>query len=344
MSVNSRPKPDARKSLALLWGILAYAFIDTGAAGARDSVELLHVGEPDQMSAEQIVTLPESRHDNSALELKYDNSSWFWLKKSSWKAYLAITILENGRVGNIEVAVPSGSMEFDSAIVVQAESAISYADWRFTPGIVRGKPKAMQILMPVSVSSGKEGALNEKNRLLAPLVSEWERSRQAQIDEWRMKALDEQSRELAERRAIYPREAPYRLLPSQQISDSEMAARLFQAFNLHTHCGRSVVQKGELSGWHEYRDVKVLASADKLSDIDRLNGYEWKGTIEMSYPLYRYRGKSSVAWSDWGKGSSRLGRLEKKKGNWSISYTNISLGISSDTPVYIRCADMPTDK
>lgn len=90
-----------------------------------------------------------------------------------------------------------------------------------------------------------------------------------------------------------------------------------------------------------------------LTDLDRLNGYEWRGVVTFNYALSRVFGWPDVAgrpvnsWSDWehrgGEGCAIYGTVPMvvKKG---ILTPELELAYCNQQIAPITCSDIPADK
>lgn len=100
---------------------------------------------------------------------------------------------------------------------------------------------------------------------------------------------------------------------------------------LFTRCGDSHYVLYEPSGGLRIlHEVKGLTTGDvfeeELDDLDRINGYEWSGSVVVVAKMSRALSLNNEReWSDWRHGLVEAGfnnywtvRLEKKKGQWIV--------------------------
>ncbi len=81
----------------------------------------------------------------------------------------------------------------------------------------------------------------------------------------------------------------------------------------------------------EHHQVQVVVQGSELSEVDRLNGVEWRGTLGITATASREYNDNQ--WSEWGPffGDLRLAiSLEKRNGKWSAMLNKA--GAQPETP------------
>lgn len=299
--------------------LFALTLLSPLATMASIQEEFLTFGEPQALSDEKIVTQPSFQSGGKALQ--YDDTSWKGvLFRSPLLTFLSLLINEDGSIGPIEVVASSGNSKYDEAIANQMRNA----QRRFNPGTVRGKPAAMRYLYAASyVPEGKQEAYLKKKEAVAGIVETWTQQHEAELAQLRSQAHEEQQAERSARRARYPQEAPYRILPSTPVSDSQLATRILKLRHLLTYCGNDTYHRyGNQLNQYAGGPGFVVNQSD-LTPLDRINGYEWKGLVRLEYGLWRFKQWNSTQWSDWSYPSGNSPKieiqLEKKKGVWNWS-------------------------
>lgn len=108
--------------------------------------------------------------------------------------------------------------------------------------------------------------------------------------------------------------APPTVTPEQEAL--RQGQTLFEKF--YTHCGDSYYLH---SVWYvQLKDVTFSAISDPLSEVDRMNGVEWRGRVHVVYRFYReYRVDH---WTDYASGNAidLLGRKVKGRWEWDNSF------------------------
>jgi len=90
--------------------------------------------------------------------------------------------------------------------------------------------------------------------------------------------------------------------------------------------------------------VRVVTYAETLTEVDRLNGFQWKGTVGLVTDKRILRAYSSEhdTWEDWVKEDSSEStvmniRIQKRNGTWTVLSNMVY-----DTPkTPITCPDIP---
>lgn len=93
----------------------------------------------------------------------------------------------------------------------------------------------------------------------------------------------------------------------------------------------------KLDGWtHELSQVSTKLTASKLTLIDSLNLFEWKGIIEIGCKAVRVLNPSAIKWSEWRSGGIITIALVKKRNSWrKFIIERADLLTSSPPPVEI---------
>jgi TonB family protein len=226
--------------------------------------------------------------------------------------YLQVHVSADSVVTETQVAVSSGVPALDEAAVQHARLA-----WRFTAAQIAGAAQDAQVLRPVNFSI-EDGC--KKQHVLTPE----EQARVAELTAaneaaWAARVSEFEQRE----QARYAREEPYRVQPLAGLKDEAMALLAYQRFAHFVHCGteRYDNQDGIINQYHGVR-LRVT-HVYKLSDIDRLNQFQWKGLVAFQYEREReYRPEASGrGWGDWqaAEQSDNASRLVyKKAGQWFV--------------------------
>lgn len=292
--------------------LFALGLVPSLAGGTSLQERFLAYGDPPPLSEEQLLTKPEPLRDIEPPRYKDP----MLLFKSPLLVYVSFIVNEDGTVGEVKVAVPSGRPSYDVHVVTH----LLRPEPRFRPGTVRGKPAAMPYFYEFKyVPNGKEDAFLKKLDAVLDAALALEQRIELQLEELRAQARQEEEAERTARRERYRREAPYRYLPRTPLTDVEMAKRLLQLELLFTHCGSGLFRKlhGDL---YQYAGGRIEVTQQNLTSLDRLNGYEWKGSVTFRYSLVRATYPRSREWDDWIQPRGNGGRLgidlQKKKGKW----------------------------
>lgn len=96
-----------------------------------------------------------------------------------------------------------------------------------------------------------------------------------------------------------------------------------------TKCGDSyyrrevLIKKGDYVIYYQMKDPKVEVLPQPVSEADRLNGIEWKGSTAFIPVASRIWNTEKKGWSDWGKGAWGVPELNygmnKAKGAWTVN-------------------------
>jgi hypothetical protein len=111
-------------------------------------------------------------------------------------------------------------------------------------------------------------------------------------------------------------------------SEARREAEKFWAAQV-TKCGDSYYRKEALIKkdgyviYYQMKDPKVEVLPQPVSEADRLNGIEWKGSTAFVPGASRTWNTERKSWSDWGKGAWGVPELNygmgKAKGEWSVN-------------------------
>ena len=104
-------------------------------------------------------------------------------------------------------------------------------------------------------------------------------------------------------------------------------------------------------GVYEFKNLSVQIKASPLTDADKLNGIEWKGTVFLvakasrAFQVPDKLGARKPQWLDWENGAmidhqNISGSLAKRKGRWALELGNAF--ILDLKP--IECSEIPSDR
>ena len=70
----------------------------------------------------------------------------------------------------------------------------------------------------------------------------------------------------------------------------------------------------------QHKGVNISLRSEPLSEADKMNGFEWKGSMIVTFHLSRTHWRSK-GWSDWSQdGTFRSFALDKKKGEYHCDF------------------------
>lgn len=117
-----------------------------------------------------------------------------------------------------------------------------------------------------------------------------------------------------------------------------------------TKCGNSHYTAGEGLVFHEFMGLSIGVFPSPISEIDKLNGIEWKGLTRLFAKATRaYHpkgwegwGPDSARWLDWIEGAKVEGKdvdalISKKKGRWHVDPVGSSIIMKA-----IKCSEIPS--
>lgn len=91
----------------------------------------------------------------------------------------------------------------------------------------------------------------------------------------------------------------------------------------------------------QYKDLEIETKPGKITEADKLNGIEWKGTSYLKPSAYRYCDYKTKKWTAWRNGvpsqPTVYANLIKQRGEWSVG-KNI---IEDMRYKKIDCEDVP---
>jgi hypothetical protein len=258
------------------------------------------------------------------------------VKKVCGTSYISARILATGELAESKVSISSGFDHLDKSALDYVTNANRYA-----AAHVEGKPIELWVLQPMKFSHPdyecmpKVDGSSEANRLAAeysaPLLALVEKARAESLRKQAesQRQLDEQEQK---RHAV---EEPYRKRPPTGVAVERHAVYASELAKNLVHCGASRYDREE----HfviEYRGAQFThESTDKLTEIDRANGYEWRGWVSFDCKMqraYRLPSAGQPGWSDWEKCSTPSGSVSKRHGKWHV--------IAAPRP-HLTCADIP---
>jgi hypothetical protein len=123
---------------------------------------------------------------------------------------------------------------------------------------------------------------------------------------------------------------------SSSQAEAERQARSFWARKI-TKCGEDHFTKWGSDRIVQYKGASISVTPQRISETDRLNGYQYRGSILLSFRAQReYRGGR---WTDWRKpmGSGMSNGIVKKSGRWDIKEVG---GINSSNMDAVACAEV----
>ena len=88
--------------------------------------------------------------------------------------------------------------------------------------------------------------------------------------------------------------------------------------------GRSITRVGLriMDALYQYKDLNIETKPGKLSEADKLNGIEWKGTSYLNPKVYREYLYDLKKWGKWNNGEPSgppvYVNLIKRRGEWSV--------------------------
>jgi len=84
-----------------------------------------------------------------------------------------------------------------------------------------------------------------------------------------------------------------------------------------------LIKKGDYVIYYQMKDPKVEVLPQLVSEADRLNGIEWKGSTAFVPAASRTWSTEKKGWSEWLKGAMAVPELNygmgKAKGEWSVN-------------------------
>jgi len=105
---------------------------------------------------------------------------------------------------------------------------------------------------------------------------------------------------------------------------------------------------GGVATYTEYKGFSYAVVGEGLTDADKLNGYEWKGSTGAHFNSYRQFSGSGRRWSEWKDGGSAFyngvgssTELSKINGQWYYGFEHFRQEASKAVFPQIECAGMP---
>ena len=97
---------------------------------------------------------------------------------------------------------------------------------------------------------------------------------------------------------------------------------------------------------YEFRNIKVHVTPQSLSEADKLNGVEWRGSVSLKADAVRryrslssYSGELDMTWSPWFSTNTSSAEeymdLQKSQGEWKFSR------FDGDTFKQVEASDLP---
>lgn len=133
-------------------------------------------------------------------------------------------------------------------------------------------------------------------------------------------------------------------------SEAQREAEKFWATQV-TKCGDShfrkevLLKKDDYALLYEMKGPTVLVDANKVTEADRLNGIEWKGSTTFSPKASRVWGQESGSWFPWKKGAGNVPELtygmRKVKSVWSIDTERHWSREETSKYVPVDCSQLP---
>lgn len=116
------------------------------------------------------------------------------------------------------------------------------------------------------------------------------------------------------------------LFTSDINEEARKEAEKFWATQI-TKCGDSYYRRREIkdngSEYFELKEPIVKVAPSQITEADRLNGLEWRGTTSLQLKVSREWDPTSHRWTPWANGGLEAGDLsypmKKVSGEWSIN-------------------------
>lgn len=106
----------------------------------------------------------------------------------------------------------------------------------------------------------------------------------------------------------------------------------------------------------QYRDLSYKVESRGLTDADKLNGYEWRGIIHLTFSVFRVAQQTTLGprWSDWSDAGTLIGNhprrdinLVKRNGQWFYDlmdlnrYEGEAVGPDNINHKRLECSQVP---
>ena len=140
-------------------------------------------------------------------------------------------------------------------------------------------------------------------------------------------------------------------LGPQKAAEALLAQKITKCGN--SHYTKDLDPGGYTLGLYEFKDLSIQIKASPLTEADKLNGIEWKGTVILIAKASRAFkvpgmleggkvGATKQEWLDWESGAkidhqSVYGSLLKKKGRWHLQ---LQIGVMGLNLKPIKCSEM----
>lgn len=114
---------------------------------------------------------------------------------------------------------------------------------------------------------------------------------------------------------------------SSADAEARREAEKFWATQI-TKCGDSyfrkeVLKKDNYVLYYQMKDTEILVTPNKVTEADRLNGIEWKGSTTFRPKATRVWGTEKGAWYEWKRGPGGVPELtyglKKVNGRWEVN-------------------------
>ena len=133
-------------------------------------------------------------------------------------------------------------------------------------------------------------------------------------------------------------------LGPQKAAEALLAQKITKCGN--SHYTKDLDPGGYPLGLYEFKDLSIKITASPLTEADKLNGIEWKGTVilvaKASRPFKAEGFERKPAWQAWENGAkidhqNISGSLAKRKGRWHLE---LQIGVMRVNLKPIKCSEI----
>jgi hypothetical protein len=119
-------------------------------------------------------------------------------------------------------------------------------------------------------------------------------------------------------------------------AEAERQARAFWARKM-TKCGEDHYSRWGADRIVQYKGASISVTSQRISETDRLNGYQYRGSMLLSFRAQREFREGR--WHDWRRplGSGVSNGIVKKGGRWDIREVG---GVNSSNMAAVSCAEV----
>jgi len=275
---------------------------------------------------------------SSVYPFDYPRSFFKKIPQGCGSAYVSIRVLANGDFADAK-------LEGSSGFAVLDESALKYAakGQRYSAGHFNGEPTDGWLTQKFQFYGSKIDCDANTDASPAPqrLPIQRKDSINVLVEQARTRNLALQAEQQvlfdAQEQKRYVSEEPYRQRIPANGGYERQAMYASELAHNFVHCGdsrfdRDVYHITEYKGAHFfYKD------AEPLSEIDRANGYEWRGRVSLYCKMQRsfgFSGAGDRGWSDWTQCPTQVSRVWKRHGKWHVD--------GEKARPRLACADVPS--